>query len=88
MNLRKLTSLKTIQEHLRCTKSVQSLERLNEQMLVISKLIFVLYQRKIKKVGAHIRNRTEDLFLTMELLYQLSYMGSRKIRIIKYTVFM
>ena len=26
--------------------------------------------------GAHIPDRTEDLFLTMEVLCQLSYMGS------------
>ena len=27
------------------------------------------------KNGAHIPDRTEDLFLTMEVLYQLSYVG-------------
>ena len=42
--------------------------------------------KKNIKVGAHSVNRTRDLFLTMEMLYQLSYMGSRKVRIIKYKV--
>ena len=31
---------------------------------------------QLKKNGAHIPDRTEDLFLTMEVLYQLSYVGS------------
>ena len=33
--------------------------------------------------GAHSVNRTHDLFLTMEVLYQLSYMGSSGVRIIR-----
>jgi hypothetical protein len=30
----------------------------------------------VKNTGAHNRNRTDDLFLTKEVLYRLSYMGN------------
>ena len=34
------------------------------------------FQKKFKRNDAHIPDRTEGLFLTMEVLYQLSYVGS------------
>ena len=33
------------------------------------------FQKKGKKNGANDRNRTDDLFITSELLYRLSYIG-------------
>ena len=32
--------------------------------------------KKAKKNGANDRNRTDDLFITSELLYRLSYIGT------------
>ena len=35
----------------------------------------ISYNFTLSLFGAHNQSRTDDLFLTMELLYQLSYMG-------------
>ena len=41
---------------------------------VLLSIIFILI-KKLNTNGAHSLNRTGDLFLTMEMLYQLSYVG-------------
>ena len=41
---------------------------------------FVVSQRLISKLsGAHDQDRTDDLILTKDVLYQLSYMGAQSI---------
>ena len=37
--------------------------------------LYKLYELYELSCGANDRNRTDDLFLTMEMLYQLSYIG-------------
>jgi hypothetical protein len=39
------------------------------------------------KFGAHSRNRTGHLFLTMEVLYQLSYVGILNLKFVIYSCF-
>ncbi len=40
-----------------------------------------------QKFGAHSRNRTGHLFLTMEVLYQLSYVGIFNLKFVIYSCF-